>query len=248
MSRNFYVSLEQSLSSLNQNIKKFIKDVDGVTQFTGINLLPHTRNRPEIEVFCALRNIPKSNTKSRRLHSDRKDHIFINGRLTQHEQVDFLKSYGTQISYCASLDSNKPDELTSIMGYHYDVSLDEKSCNHPVFHAQQNSKLFRSIFDEDKRAPYSTYIRNTQCIGLDNPVEIRTIRIPTPQMDAISAIFMVLADYIVKTKNDEHNEKFTELLNKANDIILPVNFEPLTCFNRELMDASLRITNWYPKA
>lgn len=247
MSRNFYVSLEKNLLSLNQNIKSFLQEVDGITQFTGIHLLPHTRNTPNIGIFCALRNIPKGNTKSRRLHSERKDHIFINGILTQHEKNDFIKSYGTQISYCASLNPKNPDELTSIMGYHYDVSLDEKSCNHPVFHAQQNSKLFRAIFDEDNRGPYEQYIRKTHCKSIEDPIEIRTIRIPTPQMDAISAIFMVIADYIVRTQDDKHNEKFTELLKKANNIIIPVNFEPLTCFDQELIDTNLCITNWYPK-
>jgi hypothetical protein len=148
-----------------------------------------------------------------------------------------LRSYSTEISYCRMQNpSNQTGELQPMAGYHYDFETTSK-INHPIFHAQQKlsagSRFF--AFNDDFTCP----------VYPDNVQEIRTLRIPTPQMEIFSAIVMILADHII-TNSEAAREPFATFLDSIH--LLPVDFDngPADVPQKFLDSHPIQIHNWYP--
>lgn len=244
--RKFYNHVDRILTDINSLIRKFINELDGVTQFSGVHIIYGLSNDNTIALFCSLRNIPKANTKTRRVNSIKKEHIFFNGLIKDHPSGNgLLESYATEIAYCTNIDHTH-NNLECITGYHYDVSRNGE-INHPLFHVQQNSSTFERIFVKERTHFNGHLGDNLSCTSQENNArEIRTIRIPTPQMDLFSALISTLADYIVIHENKDHQEAYLSLLNELNKKIIPVSFEPLTYVGSDFKAQNKNIGQWYP--
>jgi hypothetical protein len=128
--------------------------------------------------------------------SFRRQELIQSGRLVVHD-------FGTQVGYFR----RKHEELTHVYGAHYDFALDE--VGHPVFHAQM------STFAE-----LSTSI--TEQYGYDGPIQdsvmgiLRTVRLPTAQLDAFSLFVQICADHLIFSKSGpEEKAAFNSLVEKS---------------------------------
>ncbi|MCY4560059.1 MAG: hypothetical protein OXF79_27605 [Chloroflexi bacterium] len=94
------------------------------------------------------------------------------------------RDFGTEVAYFRV----KQDRLEHIFAAHYD--MDDSDYRHPVFHAQlashmDSSEHVRSFFSQDRE------VTNNM-----NKV-LRTVRIPTAQMDVFSVLIQVCADHLI---------------------------------------------------
>lgn len=148
-----------------------------------------------------------------------------------------LKSYATEVSYCRMNDlSNQTGDLQVMAGFHYDFESTSK-INHPIFHAQPKLSAGQRYFD--------VHTEITPPLLPDKNTEIRTLRIPTPQMDIFSTIVMILADHIVQEKSQAPFKKFLEIVSP---LLLPINFDGSTIdVSKKFLDTHpVHIHNWYP--
>jgi hypothetical protein len=118
------------------------------------------------------------------------------GKLTTHK-------FGTQVAYFR----RGNEVLTHVYGAHYDFALNE--LGHPVFHAQMRSF-----------AELSSHV--VEQYGYDGEVEdlvkglLRTVRIPTAQLDAFSLFVQICADHLLYDKSGpEAKAAFNSLLEKS---------------------------------
>lgn len=155
------------------------------------------------------------------------------------EKTVQLKSYATEVCYCRMKNqSNQNSKLTAIAGYHFDFESTSKR-NHPIFHAQQKITAGERFFQFNKDISPPEFPKDS---------EVRTLRIPTPQMDIFSAIVMTLADHIVPPDKPEAGEPFIKFLNEVNKNLFPINFDasPIDV-PKKFRDAHpMHIHDWYP--
>jgi len=150
-----------------------------------------------------------------------------------------LTHYGTEIGYYRQTSASRPlCDLLPITGYHYDFDCDGKKFNHPVFHAQP------------KATAGDRYIRLSRDIthqGYPHSDELRTIRIPTPQMDIFSSIVMILADHVILP--DDPKRKFGDFLESFEKNMIRFDLESIEkLVSTSFFNANLhRIHSWYPK-
>jgi hypothetical protein len=118
------------------------------------------------------------------------------GRLVVHD-------FGTQVGYFR----RKNHALTHVYGAHYDFALDE--VGHPVFHAQMSS-----------------FLELSACIveqyGYDGEAHdsvagvLRSVRVPTAQLDAFSLFVQICADHLIFSKSGpEEKAAFNSLVAKS---------------------------------
>lgn len=135
--------------------------------------------------------------------------VVVEGRLSfgrqDFRELDILatQEFGTKVAYFR----RSPTSLTHVYGAHYDFSLNE--VGHPVFHGQVRSYLELS---EKVKA----------CYGVDQTVDdrvnglLRTVRVPTAQMDIFSLVVQLCADHLLYTHSGpEEKAAFNSLLQKG---------------------------------
>lgn len=169
------------------------------------------------------------------------ENIFITAMLSGavKEGKPQLTHYGTEIGYYRQTKASHPlCDLLPITGYHYDFDCDGKKFNHPVFHAQP------------KVNAGDRYIRLSRDIthqGYPPSDELRTIRIPTPQMDIFSSIVMILADHVILP--DDPKRKFGDFLESFEKSMIKFDLESIEkLVTTAFFNANPHpIHSWYPK-
>ena len=108
-------------------------------------------------------------------------------------------SFGTEVAYFRM----RREKLNHVYGAHYDFSLDE--IGHPIFHGQMKSfadrgQLVSDTFTLD--CEYEDHIPNI----------LRTVRVPTAQMDFFALVLQLSADHLMsKNSSAEQREAFEDL-------------------------------------
>lgn len=161
--------------------------------------------------------------------------IFINGRIeveTSNKDIT-LRTYNTEISYLTIEDRSAPyTSLKPLTGFHFDYEgLKE---NHPVFHGQHKTDTFERFLKDNS---------NFACVeDYEVPPYHGSIRIPTSQMDPVSALVMIVADHIVDPKA---KDCFVNFLDAMKKLIIPMS---ASICKAEISkgNSSPRIGSWYP--
>jgi hypothetical protein len=157
------------------------------------------------EIRPVVFNVPERGSH----HESNELFVVVRGRLSFQRQ-DFADTgrlvthdFGTQVAYFR----RKKDSLTHVYGAHFDFALDE--LGHPLFHAQMSSF-----------ADLSPCI--TEHYGYGGPVDdavgrvLRSVRLPTAQLDAFSFFVQICADHLIYNKSGpEEKAAFNSLVEKS---------------------------------
>jgi len=241
MPRQFKVSLEGAVASFDAAVRNLITKLAPTVTYSGIELRPTPNTEQAFEnmayqvsgFFLGMPQMPNS-----RKHTE---NVYLIGLLNGvvAERTAQLKSYATEVSYCRMQNlSNQYGEQKAIAGYHFDFESTSSKINHPIFHVQQSIRAGERFFEFNTNFSLPEF-------PFDHP-EIRTLRIPTPQMDIFSAIVMILADHIVPP--DGSSEPFLEFLSVVDQTLLPISFDdsPINVPNKFLSAHPIHIHDWYP--
>lgn len=247
----FTHSFQQNILFFNAEVTQLIKKLNSRSKFTGIEFhqTQDDAGNHIFKLYCGLFSLPNGGTKDLNKLPALNHSIFMTGYI----QPDLVSktditSYCTEINYCKIIEPKNPSRFKSITGFHYDVVIPKDSSskdnNHPILHAQQNSQCGKRLFE---KADYAQYKKNYDCIfPAASSDEIRTIRIPTPQMDMLSAIIMVIADYLVHSSDNNHKKYFTDFLEKIYQRMMPLSFRTSTKINNNFISQEKLLNIWYP--
>ncbi|MBC3920506.1 hypothetical protein H8L32_23785 [Undibacterium sp. CY18W] len=235
MSRAFTSSLERLLNEFNSSTKGLLKKVCPEVDFSGISIYEAKENDEYhlMASFVGMRQMPKSAKKT--------ENIFVVGKLLggMAEKKPVLLKYNTEISFCRMKDMNNPTKnLTPMCGFHFDFHDNEKQFNHPIFHAQPKLKAGERFFSWKKEFALPEYPEQYN--------EIRTLRIPTAQMDIFSAVLMVIADHAIDPSDpDQHFQNFLKLVNRS---LIPMDLKsaPPTFAEKMMAGNPFHALDWYP--
>jgi hypothetical protein len=115
-------------------------------------------------------------------------------------------SFATEVGYFRKTRRG----LEHVYGAHYDFALDE--IGHPVFHAQLKSYNERG---QEVSETFQLGCESTDCVG----GVLRTVRLPTAQMDFFALIVQICADHLLsKDSGDEERRAFADLRKVSQDI------------------------------
>jgi hypothetical protein len=143
------------------------------------------------------------------------------------------REFGTRVAYFRAMNSG----LKHVFGVHYDFSRDE--IGHPVFHAQMRSL-----------SAFSGHVRELYTVGgdsLEDSIEgvLKTVRVPTAQMDMFSLFLQVCADHLLHAASGvEERDAFNAFLERS-AFLQGAGFQ----FGRLGTDAArvcYRARHWYP--
>ncbi|MDN4056473.1 hypothetical protein QPK32_25780 [Massilia sp. YIM B02763] len=177
MAKGFNSLLRAYLPTFDALVRHFLKDSGLQTVFSGVSIFGQT-DETSYDLMASFEGLPQR-PGSRRGHSE---NVFITARLSGNVKAGQLRltHYGTEIGYFRQTKASEPlCDLLPITGYHYDFDCDGKKFNHPVFHAQPKLKAGERYISLKANITHRVY---------PDFDEIRTIRIPTPQMDIFSDI------------------------------------------------------------
>jgi hypothetical protein len=132
--------------------------------------------------------------------------VVVEGRLS-FKRKDFAErdvlathEFATKVAYFR----RTPSALTHVYGAHYDFALNE--LGHPVFHGQMRGY---PEFAEAVKASYSIDHDVIDCVG----GLLRSVRVPTAQMDVFSFFIQLCADHMLYSKSGpEEKAAFNSLL------------------------------------
>lgn len=136
-------------------------------------------------------------------------HVIIRGKLAidrghfAAEEKVRTSSFATEAGYFRL---RSPSEFIHVLGAHYDFSVN--ALGHPVFHIHVKSF---AEFGEFLKAHYGM-----EDINIDDAMHsvLRSVRLPSAQMDAFSLFLQLVADHLVgKNSSDDEKSLFLELLN-----------------------------------
>ncbi len=173
-----------------------------------------------------------------RSSSRKKCHILIDGYFTVQGDggsVELL-AYGTRIGYFQPDKLAYPKRVRSIDGYHFDMER-QASIAHPVFHAQRNEGILNEKLNEV----------DLELITDENPQDKpshRSVRLPTPQIDIVSALFMVIADHIVTDRETER--QFVKLMADVREKMpLKANLNNQARLKKCIHNEEMLLDYWY---
>jgi len=103
----------------------------------------------------------------------------------------------------------KGSKLTHVYGAHYDFTANE--IGHPVFHVQMRS--FEEFSHEIKNREYG--LEEAEVTDLVKGI-LKTVRLPSAQMDVFSFLLQLVADHLLSTDSgDDDKTRFRELLDRS---------------------------------
>jgi hypothetical protein len=104
--------------------------------------------------------------------------------------------------------ANTSYELTLIDAMHFDIEAAEAQREfHPIFHAQRG---YSTLITRDKvigRAMAATRMTEDKIAVDDRPVNLEFVRLPSPQMDMLSVLATVVADFFCSKEHSRRQEK-----------------------------------------
>lgn len=236
MAKGFTSLLRNYLPTFDLMVRKLLRDSGLQTVFSGVEIFgPHDENN--CDLMASFQGLPQR-PGSRKSNSE---NVFITAKLTGlvKERRLHLTHYGTEIGYFRQTSASSPlTDLEPITGYHYDFDCDGNKFNHPIFHAQPKIRA------GDRYLGLKTNITHR---AYPDHKEIRTIRIPTPQMDIFSAIVMILADHVVEPSDPKR--RFGDFLDAFERDMIKFDVESI----RQLVTQPFfngsphNVQCWYPK-
>lgn len=235
MEKGFTLSVRNYLSTFELLVKKLLRD-SGLQTVFNIGLFDQSDDNGCM-LMASFQGLPQ-HSGSRKRNSE---NIFITARLSGNikNKKLHLTHYGTEIGYFRQTDASKPlNELEPIAGFHYDFDCDAKKMNHPVFHAQPKMTAGDRYLELNKNISHNGYPAHK---------EIRTIRIPTPQMDIFSAIVMILADHVAEPEDTQR--RFSRFLDVFEKDMIKFDLDGIRqLVSQPFFDANPhRVQCWYPK-
>lgn len=178
------------------------------------------------------------NLPERATHTDNNLFIVVQGRLSfdrqtfRDEKRLLTHRFATETGYFRRTSNS----LTHVFGAHFDFSADE--VGHPAFHVQ--FKSFAELSDHVQQQ----YRLN---LPLSDAVKgvLKTVRIPTAQMDVFSLFVQICADHLLhKDSNAQEIEAFDTLLTKSR-FCQGAGFQ-FTRLGTDEARACYRARHWYP--
>lgn len=217
-------------------VRALLKELGLQTLFSGV-LIYDQKDDYDCYVMASFQGLPQRPGSSK----NATENVFITARLsgTIKKGKAHLTHYGTEIGYYRQTKASEPlKDLIPITGFHYDFDCDGKKFNHPVFHAQPKVTAGERYISLKKDITTGNYPEFK---------EIRTIRIPTPQMDIFSAIVMIMADHVIMP--DDPKRKFGNFLEEFEKNMIQFDLgnieklvtEPFYTANPH------KIHSWYPR-
>lgn len=133
--------------------------------------------------------------------------VLINGemRFGWNGDEPLLNKYATCLAYFDRQESMTTPLLNRIDGMHCDYER-YSDYLHPIFHAQHKP----DVLDDDRSI-------EAEIVRKEYP-SLKTVRIPTAQLDLASALLMVFADYLV---NKDNYEEFKDLIKWSAARVVP---------------------------
>lgn len=242
---------QQNINFFNAEVNQLIRKLNSGTKFHDISYHETTdvNGNHIFKLYCGLFHLPNGGMKDLSKVPPLNHSIFMTGYIQpDFSSKNYIMSYATEISYCRIIEPKNPTKFKCITGFHYDVIIPQKDTskdnNHPILHAQQNSQCGKRLFENPD---YSQYKKNYECeFPSNSSEEIRTIRIPTPQMDMLSAIIMVIADYLVHSSDGEHKKYFTDFLKRVYQRLMPLSFNSPEKIDSNFIAQNKILSTWYP--
>lgn len=236
MSKGFISSLRNYLPSFEQSVKKLLRESGLLTEFSIT-----TFGEPEEDgcmLMASFQGLPQHASSKKRSS----ENVFITAKLSGNlkDKKPHLTQYGTEIGYFRQTNASNPlNDLEPLAGFHYDFDCNEKRLNHPVFHAQPKMSAGERYFEQNKHISHRDYPEHK---------EIRTIRIPTPQMDIFSAIVMILADHVADPEDSER--RFAKFLDTFERDMIKFDMDGIQrMLSKPFFDGNPhKVQCWYPKA
>ncbi|WP_075175331.1 hypothetical protein [Acinetobacter indicus] len=243
----------KNLQLFNSEISQIVRKLSPGSKFLDIQYMETSNDddQPVLDLFCGFLSLPNGGMRNLQKKPQLTHNVFMTGRIqlnfTDKESIIY---YGTEINYCKTPNPRIPNVFECITGFHYDALIlkdDEisKDNNHPILHAQQNHLCGTRLFENPE---YSRFKGNYECNFPHREIkdEIRSIRIPTPQMDILSAIIMIIADYLVHSTDKEHKEFFKNFLSRIYTKLIPLTFATTQKVNKDFIVQKKLVSTWYP--
>ena len=155
------------------------------------------------------------------------------------ESTEFVEllSYCTEVGYFKHTDQKSPRKVKCLDGYHFDFEPTLQRA-HPVFHGQRHGGVLISEISKKGYEVDST---------TRPPATLHHVHLPTPQVDLVSALIMIVADHVVDS-NDECEQAFLSLRGKIREKLRLVatpsdNADLGECVKRK----EILLDHWYAK-
>lgn len=144
--------------------------------------------------------VPERAGESPNMYIVVKGRIYIDHDALKADKVLKTMNFGTEVGYFRF----KQDKLNHVYGAHYDFSFNE--VGHPLFHGQMRSFKDRGA------------IVSENYDGIDpDPIDhmdkvLRTVRLPTAQMDFFGVVLQIAADHLMNKFSSEDQKRTFEAL------------------------------------
>lgn len=173
----------------------------------------------------------KGNAGSKRICAYLDGYIRISGKDERKIKID---RYCTEVLYCYPVSSVDYKNLKVSSGFHFDFDVDVQPA-HPIFHMQHDNTVLN-----EKVIERVTSL--TPQLG-----ENRLFRVPTSQMDILSALVMIVADHFVDKSSKKECDTFHKMLDLIEKYMVIADFSLCKQNLRKTMnsDNTLYSINWY---
>lgn len=174
------------------------RPIDG-HQIFGLIEHPKVNGQVAFTVNPVTFNVPERADGAADMYITVKGRIYLDEEAVRTSRKLKTVSFGTEVAYFRM----RREKLNHVYGAHYDFSLNE--IGHPIFHAQMKSFADRGQLVSDTftlGCEYEDHIPNI----------LRTVRVPTAQMDFFALVLQICADHLMsKNSSVEQREAFEDL-------------------------------------
>ncbi len=221
--------MKSRLEKLGQHV---VRPDDGYRIFT---VLQNDQRVPPDQIAYAVEpvvfQVPERAAGSLNMYIVVRGRIYLNRAALKGEKSLRTMSFGTEVGYFRL----KQDQLNHVYGAHYDFSLNE--VGHPIFHGQMRSF-------NDSCASVSQNYEGISGQSVDFMCNVlRTVRLPTAQMDFFGVVLQIAADHLMsKSASNDQKLAFDELCEISKAIQGAAHRWPE--FDRA--NGCMRARHWYP--
>jgi hypothetical protein len=221
--------MKARLEKLGQHV---IRPDDGYRIFT---LIENDQRTPVGQVAFTIGpvvfQVPERAAGSLNMYIVVKGRICLDQAALKDEKVLKTMSFGTEVGYFRL----KREQLNHVYGAHYDFSLNE--VGHPIFHGQMRSFNGSSV----------SVIQNYDGIAgesLDHMDKVlRSVRLPTAQMDFFSVVLQIAADQLMsESASDDQKLAFDELC----ELSIAIQGAAHRWSELDRANECMRAHHWYP--
>jgi hypothetical protein len=195
----------RSLVSQWDNVKMYLDKLqlpaarpeDGYRIFRLIEV-PKVADQIGFDIGPVTFNVPERANQTPNMFIVAKGRLYLDELALRATKALKTVSFATEVGYFRKTANG----LDHIYGAHYDFALDE--IGHPVFHAQMKSYNDQASHVEQFQP---------DCLSEDHMKPIlRTVRLPTAQMDFFALLLQICADHLMsKDSGEEERETFSKL-------------------------------------